>query len=156
MYPAHIPVSYTGHNSDPFSFRTFLPTATLLLPTLSCTFLSNLLATLSAITVPFSLLLRCLLVNFVPLFNFFPTPAYPRPGSWPGARMEISEMALSSFSFAVRGMGSKSSGARMLRRDLSTFREGEAARLAARERIEFEAEVGDTTGEGRKAWLARK
>lgn len=54
-------------------------------------------------------------------------------------------MALSSFSFAVKGMRSTSSGARMLRRDLSTFREGEVARLAARERIEFEAEVEDTT-----------
>ena len=51
-------------------------------------------------------------------------------------------MALSSFSFAVRGIGCTSSGAGMFRRDLSTFREEEVARLAARERIEFEAEVG--------------
>lgn len=48
-------------------------------------------------------------------------------------------MALSSFCLAVRGAVLGSSGAARLRTDLSTSREGDAARLAAREWIELEA-----------------
>jgi len=53
--------------------------------------------------------------------------------------MEISEMALSSFCFAVSGAVFGSSGTGRLRSDLSTSREGEETRLAAREWIELEA-----------------
>jgi len=48
-------------------------------------------------------------------------------------------MALSSFCFAVSGAVLGSSGMGRLRRDLSTIREGEETRLAAREWIELEA-----------------